>query len=114
GRYKGTDTFSPLGPWLVTRDEIADPHALAVTCAHKGEVVTQDNTENLFHRVPEVLAFVSGYITLLPGDVVSMGTALKRTPGSKAVQNVDLRQLGGPVTVTIEKIGTLSSDVVRV
>lgn len=112
GRYKGSDTFSPLGPWLVTRDEIDNPHGLTVTCCHKGEVVTEDNTENLFHRVPDVLAFVSSYITLLPGDVVSMGTALKQAASSgRAVQNVDLQKLGGPVTITIEKIGTLSSNV---
>lgn len=115
GRYKGSDTFSPLGPWIVTRDEIADPHALDVSCSHKGEIVTADNTINLFHKVPDVLAFISGYMTLLPGDVVSMGTALKRTAaGGKAVQNVDLTKLGGPVSVTIEKIGTLSSDVAHV
>ena len=112
GRYKGSDTFSPLGPWIVTRDEIDDPHVLGVTCRHKGEIVTEDNTRNLFHKVPEVLAFISEYMTLLPGDVVSMGTALKRVGGSgKAVQNVDLYQLGGPVSVTIEKIGTLSNTV---
>ena len=115
GRYKGSDTFSPLGPWLVTRDEIEDPHALTVVCRHKGEVVAEDNTANLFHRVPDVLAFVSAYITLVPGDVISMGTALKRAAaGGKAVQNVDLAKLGGPVSVTIEKIGTLSSNVAHV
>ena len=115
GRYKGSDTFSPLGPVITTKDEIADPHNLIVTCSHQGEVVTEDNTMNLFHKVPQVIAFITEYITLLPGDIVSMGTALKRTGGTgKAVQNVDLYKFGGPVTVTIEKIGTLSSGVVRV
>ena len=114
GRYKGSDTFSPLGPWIVTKDEIPDPHALAITCRHKGEIVTEDNTQNLFHKVPDVLAFISGYMTLLPGDVVSMGTALKRAGGGKAVQNVDLQTLGGPVSVTIERIGTLSNEVAHI
>jgi 2-keto-4-pentenoate hydratase/2-oxohepta-3-ene-1,7-dioic acid hydratase in catechol pathway len=68
GRYKGSDTFSPLGPWLVTRDEIVDPHALTVSCHHRGELVTEDSTANLFYKVPEVLAFLSEYMTLLPGD----------------------------------------------
>lgn len=114
GRYKGSDTFSPLGPWLVTRDEIEDPHSLTVTCSHKGEIITEDNTRNLFHRVPEVLSFISGYMTLIPGDVVSMGTALKAATGGKAVQNVDLAKYGGPISVAIEKIGTLSSEVAYV
>jgi len=112
GRYKNSDTFSPLGPWLVTRDEIADPHALEVSCHHKGELVTADNTVNLFYKVPEVLAFLSQFMTLMPGDVVSMGTALKRsTPGSRAVQNVELDKLGGPVSVSIAGLGTLSNPV---
>jgi 2-keto-4-pentenoate hydratase/2-oxohepta-3-ene-1,7-dioic acid hydratase in catechol pathway len=115
GRYKGSDTFSPLGPVITTKDEIADPHNLTVTCSHLGELVTEDNTMNLFHKVPQVIQFITEYITLLPGDIVSMGTALKRTGGTgKAVQNCDLYKLGGPVTVTIEKIGTLSSGVARV
>jgi 2-keto-4-pentenoate hydratase/2-oxohepta-3-ene-1,7-dioic acid hydratase in catechol pathway len=51
---------------------------------------------------------------LLAGDIVSMGTALKRSAQGGAVQNIDLNKLGGPVSVTIEKIGTLSNDVVHV
>ncbi|HUK01598.1 MAG TPA: fumarylacetoacetate hydrolase family protein [Steroidobacteraceae bacterium] len=112
GRYKGSDTFSPMGPWLVTREEIPDPHALEVSCHHKGELVTADSTANLFYKVPQVLAFLSQYMTLLPGDIVSMGTALKRSaPGARAVQNVELDKLGGPVSVTIESIGTLENSV---
>ena len=112
GRYKGTDSFSPMGPWLVTRDEVADPHALSVVCRHEDRVVTQDSTVNLFHKIPSVLAFISSYMTLYPGDIVSMGTALKAAQaGGGAVQNVDLQRLGGQVSVTIEKIGTLTNGV---
>ncbi len=112
GRYKGSDTFSPLGPWIVTGDEIADPHALTVSCRHKEELVTEDSTANLFYKVPEVLAFLSRFMTLLPGDIVSMGTALKRSaPGTRAVQNIELDKLGGPVSVSISGIGTLTNPV---
>jgi 2-keto-4-pentenoate hydratase/2-oxohepta-3-ene-1,7-dioic acid hydratase in catechol pathway len=112
GRYKNSDTFSPMGPWLVTRDAIPDPHALAISCQHRNEPVTEDSTANLFYKVPEVLAFLSQYMTLLPGDVVSMGTAIKRSgPGTRAVQNVELDKLGGPVSVAIAGIGTLSNPV---
>ena len=114
GRYKGSDTFSPLGPWIATREEIPDPHALTVSCRHRDELVTEDSTANLFYKIPEVLAFLSAYMTLLPGDVVSMGTALKRSaPGSRAVQNIELDKLGGPVSVAISGIGTLSNPVER-
>jgi 2-keto-4-pentenoate hydratase/2-oxohepta-3-ene-1,7-dioic acid hydratase in catechol pathway len=114
GRYKGSDTFSALGPWIVTKDEIADPHALDISCHVRDECFASDNTVNLFHKLPEVLAFLSGYMTLLPGDVVSMGTALASggKPG-RAVQNADLNKMGGPVSVTIARIGTLSNPVDR-
>ena len=111
GRYKCSDTFSPMGPWLVTRDEIADAHDLVIRCSHKGELVTEDSTANLFFKVPEVIAYLSGFLTLLPGDIVSMGTALK-SGGGGAVQNIDLNRLGGPVSVEIEGIGLLSNPVV--
>lgn len=111
GRYKGTDTFACLGPWLVTRDEIPDPHTLAISCSHKGTTVTQDNTANLTFKTPEVIAFVSSYMTLWPGDVISLGTALKKSASGGAVQNVDLLRLGGPVSVSIERIGTLTNGV---
>jgi 2-keto-4-pentenoate hydratase/2-oxohepta-3-ene-1,7-dioic acid hydratase in catechol pathway len=114
GRYKCCDTFACMGPWLVTKDEIGDPHNLAVSCSHQGQLVTEDNTENLFYKIPEVLAFLSSHLTLLPGDIVSLGTALKKSAQGGAVQNVDLNKLGGPVSVTIEKIGTLTNDVIHV
>jgi 2-keto-4-pentenoate hydratase/2-oxohepta-3-ene-1,7-dioic acid hydratase in catechol pathway len=114
GRYKCADTFACMGPWLVTKDEIPQPHALQVRCLHKDRLVTEDTTANLTHKVPEVLAFLSGYLTLWPGDIVSMGTALARSSGGGAVQNIDLNKLGGPVTVSIERIGTLTNPVVQV
>jgi 2-keto-4-pentenoate hydratase/2-oxohepta-3-ene-1,7-dioic acid hydratase in catechol pathway len=112
GRYKSSDTFSPMGPWLLTRDEIPDPHALSITCHHKGELVTEDSTDNLFYKVPEVLSFLSQFMTFLPGDIVSLGTAIKRSGhGSRAVQNVPLHQAGGPVSVSIQGLGTLTNPV---
>ena len=99
---------------LTAKDEIPDPHALSVACHHQGALVTEDNTENLFYKTPEVLEFLSTYLTLEPGDIVSMGTALKKSAKGGAIQNVDLAKLGGPVSVTIEKIGTLVNTVVNV
>jgi 2-keto-4-pentenoate hydratase/2-oxohepta-3-ene-1,7-dioic acid hydratase in catechol pathway len=114
GRYKCADTFACMGPWVVTKDEIPDPHALRVSCYHKDQLVTEDNTENLFYKTPEVIEFLSGYLTLEPGDIVSLGTALKKSAKGGAIQNIDLNKLGGPVSVTIEKIGTLVNTVVHV
>lgn len=113
-RYKGADTFGPLGPWVVTADEIPDPHALRITCSHNGDPITDDTTANLRFEVADVIAFASRYLTLEPGDVIGMGTALRRSEegvAAGAVQNVDLNRLGGVVTVAIEGIGTLANPV---
>jgi 2-keto-4-pentenoate hydratase/2-oxohepta-3-ene-1,7-dioic acid hydratase in catechol pathway len=114
GRYKCADTFACMGPWIVTKDEIADPHKLDVSCHHKGELITEDNTENLFYKLPEVLEFMTSYLTLEPGDIVSMGTALKKSAKGGAVQNIDLNKMGGPISVTVERIGTLVNTVAHV
>jgi 2-keto-4-pentenoate hydratase/2-oxohepta-3-ene-1,7-dioic acid hydratase in catechol pathway len=113
GRYKGADTFGPIGPWITTRDEIPDPHALTVRCLHQGRVITEDSTQNLFYKVPAVIEFVSYYMTLEPGDIISLGTALKSAGGGQAIQTVDLNTLGGPIAVSISGIGTLSNPVVK-
>jgi 2-keto-4-pentenoate hydratase/2-oxohepta-3-ene-1,7-dioic acid hydratase in catechol pathway len=111
GRYKGSDGFGPVGPWIVTADEIPDPHALTVTCVHQGRVITEDSTQNLMHKVADVVSYMSEYQTLEPGDIIAMGTALKGASGGGAVQNVNLTELGGPIEVTISGIGTLSNPV---
>ncbi len=112
GRYKGSDGFGPIGPWIATADEIPDPHALTVTCVHRGRVVTEDSTRNLTHKVADVVSYMSGYQTLEPGDIIAMGTALRASSsGGAAVQNVNLTELGGPIEVTISGIGTLSNPV---
>ena len=111
GRYKCCDTFACMGPWIVTRDEIPDPHDLNVSCSHRDELITADNTRNLFYKTPQVIEFLSHYLTLLPGDIVSLGTALQKSSTGGAVQNVDLNRLGGPVSVSIERIGTLTNTV---
>jgi len=113
GRYKCSDTFACMGPWLVTSDEIPDPHDLTVVCAHKGRQITSDSTANLFFKIPEVISFISNYMTLLPGDIISLGTALHKASSSGPVQNIDLNKLGGPVSVSIERLGTLTNGVVR-
>ena len=112
GRYKCADTFACMGPWLVTADEIADPNNLAVQCRHRHKLITEDNTANLVHKIPDVIAFISGYMTLRPGDIISMGTALRPSGNVGAVQNIDLNKLGGPISVTIEGIGTLVNEVI--
>jgi 2-keto-4-pentenoate hydratase/2-oxohepta-3-ene-1,7-dioic acid hydratase in catechol pathway len=114
GRYKGSDGFAPMGPWIVTRDAVPNPHALEITCWHDGELITRDNTVNLTHHLPAVIAHISQFMTLEPGDIISLGTALSAAQANgTAIQNIDLNLLGGTVSVSIDGIGTLTNSVAR-
>ena len=71
---KSWDTFAPLGPWLATRDEIADPQALAMWLTVNGERVQHSSTAQLIFGVAHLVSYISHFMTLLPGDVISTGT----------------------------------------
>lgn len=71
---KSADTFSPLGPYLVTPDEIKDVHNLNLWLKLNGEKVQNGNTKTLIFNVPQVVSYISQFMTLLPGDVISTGT----------------------------------------
>ena len=71
---KGCDTFAPLGPWLVTRDEVADPHNLRLWLTVNGRKLQDSNTSDFIFNIPTLVSYVSQFMTLLPGDVISTGT----------------------------------------
>lgn len=71
---KSPETFGPIGPWLVTKDEIADPHALALWLEVDGHRYQNSSTAQLIFKLPELIAHLSAHMTLLPGDVISTGT----------------------------------------
>jgi 2-keto-4-pentenoate hydratase/2-oxohepta-3-ene-1,7-dioic acid hydratase in catechol pathway len=71
---KGCDTFAPIGPWLVTKDEIADPDNLNLWLTVNGKKVQNGTTANLIFKIPFLISYVSQFMTLLPGDVISTGT----------------------------------------
>ncbi len=71
---KSCDTFGPLGPWLVTRDEIPDPQGLPMWLSVNGHRCQQGNTRTMIFDVPTLVSHISRYMTLLPGDVISTGT----------------------------------------
>jgi 2,4-didehydro-3-deoxy-L-rhamnonate hydrolase len=113
-RYKGTDGFGPVGPWLATRDEIPDPGNLDVICKVGGEIVAEDSTRYLTYSVPEILAYLSRFQTLEPGDIVSMGTAFRQQSGARrSIHSADLQRVEGPVSVEITGLGTLCTPVRR-
>ena len=109
-RGKTFDTFAPLGPCLVTADEIPNPNALAIKLDIHGEVLQDWNTNDMIFDVPRLIEFLSGSTTLLPGTVIFTGT-----PHGVGCARKPPRWLkaGDVVTVTIEKIGALSNPVVE-
>ena len=71
---KGCDSFAPLGPWLVSKDEIPDPHHLRLWLSLNGKIVQDSNTDDLIFNVPYLISYISQFMTLLPGDIISTGT----------------------------------------
>jgi 2-keto-4-pentenoate hydratase/2-oxohepta-3-ene-1,7-dioic acid hydratase in catechol pathway len=111
GRYKGTDTFGVMGPWLVTKDEIADPDDLAVQCKMGGELIAQDSTRYYNYKVAEVVSFISQFHTLEPGDVVSFGTAFKAGGGRKSIHLANFQTVAGPVEIGIDGLGLQENPI---
>jgi 2-keto-4-pentenoate hydratase/2-oxohepta-3-ene-1,7-dioic acid hydratase in catechol pathway len=108
-RGKTFDTFCPLGPCLVTRDEIPNPNSLGIKSVLNGETMQDWNTDDMIFDVPTLIEFLSGSTTLLPGTVILTGTP----HGIGAARNppVFLKQ-GDEVTIEIENIGALTNPVV--
>jgi len=71
---KGCDTFAPIGPWLVTKDEITDPHNLRLWLKVNDTMMQDSNTDDLIFNIPFLVAYISRFMTLLPGDIISTGT----------------------------------------
>ena len=71
---KGCDTFCPLGPWLVTADEVPDPQALELVCEVSGQVMQKGSTRNMIFNCAKLVSYISHFMTLLPGDVIPTGT----------------------------------------
>lgn len=109
-RGKTFDTFAPLGPRIVTADEIADPNDLRIRTLLNGDAVQDWTTSDMIFSVPELISFLSGSTTLLPGTVILTGT-----PHGVGMASDPQRWLteGDVVTVDIEGIGQLTNPVVN-
>ena len=106
---KSFDTFAPMGPYLVTADEIANPDNLHIGLSINGEVLQNSNTRELIFKIPELVAYLSSVFTLEPGDVISTGTP----PGvGFARKPPRYLRAGDNVVVTVEGLGELRNPVV--
>jgi len=103
-RGKSLDTFCPIGPWIVTGDELTDPHGLDIKCWLNGELMQDSNTSRIVFKIPELISFFSKHFTLLPGDIILTGTP----HGVGAFRNPSVYMKDGDeVVVEIEGIGRL-------
>lgn len=106
---KTFDTFAPMGPAIVTADEIEDPHSLKISLTLSGETMQDSNTSNLIFNVPRLIAYLSSVFTLEPGDIISTGT-----PAGVGFARKPQRFLrpGDEVAIRVEGIGELVNPVV--
>lgn len=94
---KGCDTFAPMGPWLVTPDEIPDPHQLRLWLTVNGQVMQNGNTNDFIFDIPQMISYTSRFMTLLPGDIISTGTpagVAMGMPGQPYLRPGDEMELG--------------------
>jgi 2-keto-4-pentenoate hydratase/2-oxohepta-3-ene-1,7-dioic acid hydratase in catechol pathway len=107
---KGHDTFCPTGPWLVTPDEVGDPQGLDMSLEVNGQRMQTGNTRTMIFPVDELIAYVSEYVTLEPGDLLITGTPPGVGEGKKP-EPVYLKA-GDTMALTIDRLGTQRQSVV--
>ena len=101
-QMKSRDTFAPIGPCIVTADEIADPQNLAIELKNNGETMQKFNTNDMAHQIPRCIEWVSSIHTLEPGDILATGTNHR---GLHSFMD------GDKIELTVEKVGTLHINV---
>lgn len=106
---KSFDGFGPMGPAIVSKDDIPDPHVLAIKLSIDGELLQNSNTDQLVFKAPDLIAYLSSIMTLEPGDIISTGTPAGVGLGRKPQRWV---QPGETMVVEIEGIGTLTNTTV--
>jgi 2-keto-4-pentenoate hydratase/2-oxohepta-3-ene-1,7-dioic acid hydratase in catechol pathway len=107
-RGKSCDTFAPMGPFVATREEIKDPHGLAIKLRLNGEVMQSSRTDQLVFNVPQLIEFLSASITLEPGDIIATGTP----PGVGFARKPPVYlKSGDRMEVEIDGLGVLVNNV---
>lgn len=107
---KGCDTFAPIGPWLVTRDEIADPQQLHIWFELDGKRYQDDSTEKMIYKVPFLISYVSQFMSLQSGDVIATGSPVGTGAGQKPCVFL---QAGNKIRFGIDGLGEQEHLMVR-
>ncbi len=100
---KSADTLKPLGPWLVTPDEVGDPNALAISLRVNGEIMQESNTSDMMYSIAELISIISNYVSWQPGDILMTGTPPGVGYGMKPPRYL---KVGDIMEAQIEKLGS--------
>lgn len=109
---KSLDGFAPVGPYVVTKDEIKDPNNLRLTTKVNGEIRQDSNTKDMIFNCEELISYISQYMTLEPGDLIMTGTPEGVILGKPIEERVYLKP-GDEVTVEVENLGALTTKFVE-
>jgi len=113
GQCKTMDTWSPMGPWLYTKDEVPDPNRLHIS-AWVDDVLIQDgNTSEMYHKIPDIISFLSYGHTFYAGDIISWGNIYSRVDGMTGYK-ADLLGRGGTLITKIEGLGEIRNPIKRI
>jgi len=104
---KSCDTFGPMGPWMVTADEVPDPQNLAMTCEVSGQVMQNGSTKNMIFNCVQLVSYISQFMTLMPGDVIPTGT-----PAGVGLGRKRFLKAGDTMRLTIAGLGEQKQRVV--
>jgi 2-keto-4-pentenoate hydratase/2-oxohepta-3-ene-1,7-dioic acid hydratase in catechol pathway len=110
-RGKSFDTFAPMGPWIVTRDEIPDPHSLRIMSRVNGETRQDSSTANMIFKIDTLVSFISNVMTLEPCDIIATGTPAG--VGVFAKPEPKLLKVGDVVEIEIERIGAIRNQILK-
>ncbi len=104
------DTFAPMGPWVVSADEVEDPHNMRIITRVNKEIRQNSNTSNMIFKIPEIISYISHIMTLEPGDIIATGTPA----GIGYTREDGLLKEGDIVEVWIEKIGAIRNQLISI
>ncbi|GAG29257.1 unnamed protein product [marine sediment metagenome] len=102
-RSKSIDTFCPVGPWVVPKQFIPDPHQLDISLSVNGQIRQKSRTAHLIFSIPQTIEYITKHFTLLPGDIIATGTP----------EGIGAIKAGDTVEASISNIGTLVNQIVR-
>ena len=113
GRYKSADGFAPMGPLIAHKSLVPEPMNLGVRCWLDDEEIMNDSTSGYHFSISEVIYWISAHATLLPGDIIALGTALHPDINRRPISYGNINKFGDRIRIEMEGLGALETPVRR-